>query len=287
MYSKNMRGGFSLVELLIVISLSIILTTVVVISYRSIGQNTDLNTLTQRLVSTLDRARERTVSSENDANFGVHIQSDRYIEFKGPTYNASASDNINHIFSSKFEVSSINLTGGGSDVIFDRLSGQTSQSGTLVLRAKNDPANTKTIRVQSEGQVDVAGTVNPADTRLKDSRHLHFDLGWSLQGASTLTLVFENPPNPDTTYNLSMAEHFNADQSKFDWEDALDVNGTSQTLHIHTHTLTSTNTILSIHRGRDLNSKAVTVAIDNQEIVSYDAAGTATSGASGGTMTAQ
>lgn len=252
----------------------------------SLRQNTDVGTSTHQIIAALQLARNKALASENDSNYGVHFESNKYVLFTGSTYSASAPDNEVHELKSTVEVHDINLV-GGSDVVFDRVQGTTSNSGSVGVRLINDSTNSRAITVLASGHAGLTGSVSPTDTRITDTRHLHFDLGWSIQGATTLTLTFADPPNPTVQENVTMASYFDVGQTVFDWEGTVDVNGSDQKLRIHTHSIGASDTLLSIHRDRRDNTKAVTIDIDGQEIVSYTADGTATVGPSGGTIEQQ
>lgn len=119
---------------------------------------------------------------------------------------------------------------------------------------------------------------------ITDSRHLELFLGWSIRNSTTLTLTFHDPGNPDVVENVPMENFFNADSSGFDWEGDIDVNGNIESLRVHTYYLDSNDTMLSIHRDQDKNSKAVDISIDSNEIISYGADGAPIVGADGGEM---
>jgi len=144
------------------------------------------------------------------------------------------------------------------------------------------------VTIDSSGQVRAeADALLPGGTRVIDTRHVNFELGWSIQGATTLRLQFSNPPNPDTIQDIAMADYFNADNTVFDWQGTVDIGGSSQTLRLHTLLLSPLGTTLSIHRDRRTNDKALIILIDGKEVSRYDAEGNVTTGPFGGTMTIQ
>lgn len=128
----------------------------------------------------------------------------------------------------------------------------------------------------------VIGGIDPPV--LTDSRHLEFNLGWSIKTSTTLTLTFHDPGNPDVAENISMADFFNSENTAFDWEGSVDVYGDMQTIRAHTHYIDDNDTILSIHRSRKDNSKALDILIDSNDIASYLSDGTPTIGTGGGYM---
>lgn len=278
--------GFTLLELLIVIVILIPLGVAGISSYHSFISQIKLNTAVPQIISTLHLSRDRTLASEGASSYGVHFEANKYVLFKGLSFNPSAVDNEEHKLPAEIEIYDISL-GGGSDIVFDRIKGTTSNAGSVSIRIIRNPIKYKTISILSSGQAGLEGLVEPIGTRISDSRHLHFDLGWSIQNSTTLNLHFTDPPNPDVNFDIVMADYFDAQKSQFNWEGTMDVNGAIQTLKIHTHFLDPSNTLLCIHRDRRYNDKALSISIDSQGIVSYTQSGDPTVGAFGGIMEMQ
>ena len=283
--TSSARQGFTLIEILVVIGIMGLLVAITFASYRIFSRQVDLETTAQKILSTLQLARNQTQASEDETQYGVHFEVSKYVLFKGATYNAADPNNKDYDLTSA-EIYEINL-GGGSEVVFDRIRGTSANSGNVKVRVLADTSKTRTIVINPAGQVSLEETVNPTDTRIADTRHLHFSLGWSIQSSVTLTLVFSDPPNPDVVQNIAMASYFNATKTEFDWEGTTDVGGSDQTIRVNTHLLNATDTNLSVHRDRQKNSKAVQILIDGKDIVSYTAAGVATLGSFGGSMSVQ
>lgn len=284
MHHQNYKlaSGFTLLEVIIVVGILSLLSVAGFLSLRQSVERINLDTTSHDILTTLQLARTRTLSSQDQTVYGVHFETTQYVLFKGSSYSPSSTDNEPRTLPTGVEIHNVNLAGASNEVIFERLTGSTSQTGTISLRQTNYPSNFRTINVLASGEVGFQGTVNPIDSRLTDSRHLHFDLGWSIQNAAVLTLTF-----PTLTHTVQMADYFNSDKTEFDWEETVTVNSNEEVFRIHTHTLTASNTLLSIHRDRRYDNLAVTVAIDSKPIVSYTAGGVATVGAFGGTMEEQ
>ena len=278
--------GFTLIEILIAVAILMLLAFLAIASFTTFRQQVEIDSSSQNILSTLRLARSKTLASESEDNYGVHFQADKYVLFKGTSYNPDDSSNNEYTLTDS-EIFSISLNGEGSDVIFNRVRGTTDEDGSVSIRLLSDSSRTHTININSYGQVSVSDTVTTSSTRDMDSRHLHFDLGWSIQNSTTLTLAFTDSPNPPVTQNITMAGFFNVGKTIFDWSGTIIVNGSDQVLRVHTHSLDAFNTALSITRDVRYNDKALTVSIDGQAVVSYTAAGVATVGAFGGTMTVQ
>ena len=277
------KKGFSIIEILMVVFIMTVLMVLGFINYRAFEKKMELNTTVNKIILSLQLAAGKTISSEGSTVYGVHFEADSYTLFRGASYSALDSNNVVSNLSSTIEIYNIGV--GGSDVIFDRITGGTANSGDIGLRIGSYPLVTKTIKVLSSGRVGLTGAVTPTGARATDFRHTHFDLGWTIQGQTNLVLNFTDTPNVQET--IDMADYFTGGQTEFDWEGSVNVNGSPQILRIHTHSIDAFNTMLCIHRDGRYNNKQLQVSIDGKDIVSYTAAGTATIGFFGGAMTAQ
>lgn len=278
--------GFTLLEVIIVIALSVSLGTAGIISFRSLQRYADIDSAANQIVAVLREARDKTVATGGSTVYGVHFEPNRYVSFAGPTYVEGASTNVFYALSSTLELYDIKV-GGDNNILFNFLDGSPDSIGSTSIRVIDNAAQYRTINIFSTGAVGIAGAIATTGSRITDSRHVHFKLGWSIKNSSTLTLRFSNPPNPDVVQNISMPSYRNADKTNFDWSGTIEVGGNSQTLRIHTHALTDSDTTLSVHRDRRYNTKAVTISIDGQEIASYTADGISTVGFFGGVMEIQ
>jgi Tfp pilus assembly protein FimT len=262
--TKN-GAGFTLVEVLTIVGILIVLIVISVPALRFFQKESDLNNSTEEILNTLRLAQNKTIASEGASQYGVHFETGKYVLFKGTTYDPLATDNDVHSLPQSLEIYEINLAGGGSEIVFERVTGTTSQFGNVSLRLKSDFTKTKTIYIENSGQVGLTSPTIPSEvSRIKDSRHVHFDLGWSIQNATALKFKFLSP-EPDQIEIIDMAPYFNAEKTEFNWGNAgspFVVNGKNQVFQVHTHSLTPTNTLLCIHRDRN-NGK------NTEEVIIY------------------
>ena len=254
------QKGFTLIELLVVLAIIAVLITIALANFGTFGRQVDLDTTTQRVLSTLRLARNQTLASEGESQYGVHFEQAKYVLFKGDDY-ATSTDKKEYTLTST-EIYQINLTGGGSDVVFERVRGNTNSSGNIKVRLISEQTRSQTVLVNASGQVSLETSVSPTGTRITDTRHLHFDLGWSIQSATTLRLIFSDPPNPNVQNDIAMSSYFTGSPpTAFDWSGTVPVNGSDQVLRVHTHLLDATDTTLSVHRDRRYNNKALQIII--------------------------
>lgn len=260
-YKKQNSLGVTLIELVVTIGILIILSTMAVSFFRYFQKASDLDNNAEEIVNTLRFAQNKTLASEGASNYGVYFESDKFVLFKGTNYDPLSGDNNIRNLSKSLEIYEISLTGGGLAIVFDRVAGTTSQFGSISLRLKSNPSKSQTIYVENSGQVGLTSFSIPSDeSRIKDSRHVHFDLGWSIQNATTLKFNFVNASQIET---IDMVNYFNVDKTEFDWEGMFSVNEVNQTFRIHTKSLSDFNTLLCIHRDRNdgNNTEKVTISI--------------------------
>ena len=149
---KNNKGA-TMVEILISILILGILLTVTFFSLNSFRKAQALAASEGDMISVLEKAHENTLASINSTNYGVHFTSTQMTLFTGSTYASGTSTNVVTTFDSNVTLSGITLTGGGADVIFDRLVGTTSDYGTLVVSVAGNNSQAKTITITKTGLV--------------------------------------------------------------------------------------------------------------------------------------
>jgi prepilin-type N-terminal cleavage/methylation domain-containing protein len=145
--------GFSLVELLVVVGILVLLTGIIMTTFVSFRKGQALDKDAELMVAVLRQARSQTLASKNLSQYGVHFASSKITIFTGTTYSAGAGGNYDFPLNATDTIITINLVGGGSDVVFKRLSGETSQNGTIVVSSPTT-SRTRTITIYKTGLVD-------------------------------------------------------------------------------------------------------------------------------------
>jgi len=256
--------SFTLIEILIVIGILVVLIAIAFPAFRFFRAESDLNNSAEEIINTLRLAQSKTLASDGASQWGVYFSTSttphQYTLFQGANY-ASRTASFDEIYNlpESVEIYDINLA-GEPEVVFDRLIGSTGQSGNVPVRLKADPAKTQTIYIENSGQVGLTVPPAPSDEdRIKDSRHVHFVLGWSIQSATTVKFFFPGIPQ---TEEVDVTDYFNVGKTEFDWEGTFEVGGVDQTFRLHTHFLDGSNTLLCIHRDRNKGK-------NNQEVIIY------------------
>lgn len=276
--------GFTLVEIVVVIGILGVLAAIALPSYRSFQKKSDLSNITEELINTLRVAQNKTLVSEGPSQWGVFFDSSatphQLTLFKGTAY-ASREQSFDevHRIPASVEIYEINL-GGGQEVVFNRLSGGTYQTGSISLRLIDEP-ETKTIYIEQSGRVGLLPPTTPSDaSRVKDSRHIHFDYSRVIDtGTEKLTLTFEGGINQEILISANLVG------GQIYWEGEVEASGQTQKLKIHTHRLNDpiNFTQFSIHRDRRYNTKSLSVTISGEvsgDLVVYSTDGLTVTSAS-------
>ena len=148
-----MKNGFTLIELLISTAVIVVLVILFYGGFTSFRESSQLSEAHSVIVGMLRDARSRTLSSEKNTEYGVHFETNHTMLFLGNVYDSGSSSNEIYNFPSLARISSINL-GGSTDIVFARLAGSASASGTITLESVSNPSKTKTITILSSGSIE-------------------------------------------------------------------------------------------------------------------------------------
>ncbi len=148
-YSKR---GFSIIEILIALGIFVVLSSGVWGAFSSFKKAVDLRSAADVVFDTLSEARSKTVSAENGERHGVHFETESVTLFQGASFIEGDTFNQKRELPPTVEISSIALS-AGSDALFKKLTGETDNDGTIMLRLKSDISKTKTVVIQKTGLV--------------------------------------------------------------------------------------------------------------------------------------
>ena len=147
--------GISLIEILIVVGLIAIISTIAVLNLSNFHNQQILINTTEDVVSLLNEARNDTISSKNSNTYGIHFQTDRAILFAGASFTSNPSNKQINLDSAVIIPISggINLNGGGSDIVFDRITGETTKYGTIIIRLVSKATSQKVVTISKIGVI--------------------------------------------------------------------------------------------------------------------------------------
>lgn len=149
-FSLHCRG-VTLTEVIVVIAIATAISGILISSFTNLNQANGLEKSANFVTSALAEARSKTLASKNAAVYGVHFASTSVTVFPGSAYVSDASGNIVETFSNIVRIEEVSLAGGGSDVVFDRLTGDTDDFGTVTLVLTASTTQKKTITIFGSG----------------------------------------------------------------------------------------------------------------------------------------
>jgi len=253
--------GFSLIELMIVVAILISVGAIVIPSIASFQEAPQLNNAFEEVISILRIAQNRTLSSEANSKYGVYFDTattpHQYVLFKGASFSSrDVSYDLTYPLLPAVEFYEID-TGDDDEIVFDRLTGFTANSGSISVRLKNDTNKTKTVYIDGSGVISpIAPSVYSDSSRIKDSRHVDFDYSRVINTATEdMTLTF----NGNVLQTIPINQYVGSGQ--FDWEGTFNIAGTDQTLRIHTLRLNSPDTRFSVFRDKRLSDKSLVIEL--------------------------
>lgn len=147
--SRN--GGFSLVELLVTLTLSALFIGLTMVTFQTFSSYQSIDKDADVIVSYIKNAHDLTIDSKNDLQYGVKFASTTVTLFQGTSYSAGASTNLVYNISSKVTLSSISLTGNASSLYFYPITGKPNATGTVTYVLKNNASTTKVITIYGTG----------------------------------------------------------------------------------------------------------------------------------------
>lgn len=143
---SNQRG-FTLIEMLLSVAVIALLTGLSVPVYATFNARNDLDISEQSTVEALRRAQTYARSVEGDSQWGVSIQTDKAVLFKGASYatrNAAFDETTTY-------GAGVNST--ASEVVFAKLSGAPSTTGSVTL-TQTSTNDTRAVSINAKGMVE-------------------------------------------------------------------------------------------------------------------------------------
>ncbi|MBI5401463.1 prepilin-type N-terminal cleavage/methylation domain-containing protein [Candidatus Wolfebacteria bacterium] len=149
MRDKKYRG-FTLLEFLIVIGITVILGTIAGLNLYGIYTHRNLNSDIQKIVYVLRAARDNSINQEQASQWGVHFENpatstDFYVLFRGSDYSTGTSS-LRETLGLGVEFTSPS-SGSSTDVIFSKLTGLSSTASPIIISLTNNPTASGTISI--------------------------------------------------------------------------------------------------------------------------------------------
>ena len=145
------KRGVTAIEILFVLAIIAIIVAVVSPQFSRIRENQVLQNTLGDIISALNKAQSKTLSSVNSLSYGVHFQSDKVIIFEGIAFTAGEPANEEISILTPASISDVTLggvSGPDGDIFFNRLSGSPNQTGTVTVSTSS---SNKVISISAAG----------------------------------------------------------------------------------------------------------------------------------------
>ena len=153
-FLKNHQTGFTLLEIVIVVAIFGVVASIVTLPFLTFRQQTILNTQTEEIITLINKARLSTMASKGGVQYGVRFEADRVILFQGSVYNPLAVTNEVKMIDPALQLSLPTDNGGTTDdILFDFITGGTSQNSTTTLIVTSRPQASSTVVINPSGVV--------------------------------------------------------------------------------------------------------------------------------------
>jgi prepilin-type N-terminal cleavage/methylation domain-containing protein len=134
------QQGFSLVETLVVIALVVFVAALMVIGFRNFASFQQYNQALESVEFILEESRLSAKSAVGDSSHGVKFTNTSITRFVGDTYSAGDPQNITTTFN--LVTLSYSFSGGVDEVVFAKLTGLPSATGTVTVEGSQFSAST-------------------------------------------------------------------------------------------------------------------------------------------------
>lgn len=149
-------AGFTLVELLITITLGITLATVGFTNYQGFKARKDVELTTAEVASAIENVRQRSITQEDGSAWGIRFNSvadgqDSYEVFKGTTYTTSSVVSLSPL---RGAIEFSDPSGGSFiDVVFLPITGRVSSSETISISRTTGTNDVGSITISDLGRI--------------------------------------------------------------------------------------------------------------------------------------
>lgn len=147
---KRVSTGFTVVEMLASMAILGMLFALSLSAYASFNRREAVHASSTALAAALRDARARTLASVAGSQYGVKVDADRFTFFQGSTFSSTTASNNTFIYSSGVRASS-----SISTFIFERVTGNSSASGTIDIYQPASSIAVRHVKVQTTGLVSI------------------------------------------------------------------------------------------------------------------------------------
>jgi prepilin-type N-terminal cleavage/methylation domain-containing protein len=151
MYTIGGQRGFTLVEILVVLTILIIIGVFSYSTFRGIYQASARRIVAEEVADALREARNNTIGSKSDTVYGVRVATSSVTRFSGLLYTPGHASNTVYTFSGGVTATGT-IVSQGTNIVFALLTGTPSATGTILIQ-NGDRTSTTTISIGATGLI--------------------------------------------------------------------------------------------------------------------------------------
>ncbi len=149
------RKAFTLMEVMIVIALMLLISSISLGVFRNILSRQKVEKDAEGAYTYLQRARNQTLVGEGGFQYGVSFATTSMTLFKGTSYTPGDPNLVIFTLLNNSVIQNVNLTGGTHQVYFNKISGKPSATGTVEVVSKTDSSIKEVIIIHATGLTEV------------------------------------------------------------------------------------------------------------------------------------
>lgn len=157
MFKNKFKGGFTLVELILIIALMVVIVMISILALGGRKGTTELEGITKQIVSQLREAQSKSASQVNSTTWGVRIDnatSGAYFGgYSSSTYSTSTKAGYTRLPRNVRFVTSTLPVGSFREITFSQISGLPSTTTVISLQLTDTPSVSTTITVGERGVI--------------------------------------------------------------------------------------------------------------------------------------
>lgn len=142
--------GFTLIEFLLVIGITVILAGVASVVYGNLQVSAQLNETSAQMAQNLRLAREQSIAGLNNVAHGIKFDAGQYTLFQGASY-LSREYSYDRVYPLDSALT-ITTTLSGNEIVFSKGVGAPSASGTITL--SHSVSGSREVSVNSQGIIE-------------------------------------------------------------------------------------------------------------------------------------
>ena len=149
MFSSR-ASGFTILEILIVLALLGLMASISMMGFKNFASYQQYNQAVGDVQFSLQQTRLNARSAVVDQPHGIHILANSITQFYGDIYNVT--DTTNEVILFELVTLQADLTGGVQTIVFDKLTGIPSATGTIIVSGTAFESST-TIKISDAGVI--------------------------------------------------------------------------------------------------------------------------------------